>query len=157
MAEESATPTPRATRDEILNALVGEWEGTYRLWLQPGEPRTEGPTRCTGRPVLDGRFVALDYAWTDLDGPQIGSMLLGCTDEGQWELAWVDSWHTGRSMLFSVGGPEADVLGSYAGEWGWRTRFDVAPAGGWVVNAWNITPAGEETKATEATYRRCSD
>ena len=95
---------------DLIAALVGDWSGTYRLWLEPGTLRTEGPTHCTGRTVLDGRFVALDYDWTDLDGPQQGSMLLGRTDEGTWQMAWVDTWHTGTSILFSVGEVDAEVL-----------------------------------------------
>ena len=59
---------------DLIAGLMGDWSGTYRLWLEPGTLRTEGPTRCTG-PVLDGRFVALDYEWTDLDGPQLQALL----------------------------------------------------------------------------------
>jgi hypothetical protein len=146
---------PTAGR-ELIAALVGEWSGTYRLWLEPGELRTEGPTRCTGRSMLEGRFVALDYDWTDRDEPQRGSMLLGCTDEGTWQMAWVDTWHNGTSIMFCDGGPDPDVLGSYGPtheRWGWRTRFDLVRPDGFVITAWNVTPTGEETKATEATYQ----
>jgi hypothetical protein len=148
---------PSVDPREMIAALVGEWEGTYRLWLEPGVLRTESPTRCSGRPVLDGRFVALDYDWTDGEDPQLGSMLLGCTDEGRWELAWVDTWHMGTSMMFCAGGPTAEVLGSYGPPdepWGWRTRFDLGSPDQLVITAWNITPAGDEAKATEASYRR---
>ena len=150
------TAARNSTR-ELLAALVGTWTGTYRLWLEPGTPRVEGPSHGTGRPVLDGRFVALDYDWVDADGPQAGTMLLGCTDEGTWEMAWVDTWHTGRSILFCQGGPAADVLGGYGPpeqRWGWRTRFDLVSPEELVITAWNVEPTGEETKATEATYRR---
>jgi hypothetical protein len=146
-----------ASGREMIAALVGEWNGTYRLWLEPGKLRTQSSTRCTGRSVLEGRFVAVDYSWTDDDGPQRGSMLLGRTDEGTWEMAWIDTWHTGTSMLFCVGGPDADMLGSYGPSdepWGWRTRFDLASSDEFTITAWNITPAGDEVKATEATYRR---
>lgn len=132
MTDEITRGTTISAR-EMITALVGEWNGTYRLWLEPGELRTEGPTRCTGQSVLEGRFVALDYGWTDGDDPQLGSMLLGCTDEGAWEMAWVDTWHTGTSMMFCVGAPDAEVLGSYGStveRWGWRTRFDRPLAGG---------------------------
>ena len=143
-----STSSAVSARDELLAALVGEWSGTYRLWLEPGELRTETPTRCTGRPVLDGRFAALDYDWIDADGPQLGSMLLGCSEDGEWQMAWVDSWHTGTSIMYCVGGPEADVVGTYGPQWGWRTRFDLASPNEMVITAWNITPAGDEAKAT---------
>jgi hypothetical protein len=38
--------------------------------------------------------------------------------------------------------------------WGWRTRFDLVSPEELVITAWNISPTGEEDKATEATYRR---
>ena len=145
-----------------LSTFAGSWTGTYRLWLEPGVLRCEGPTALVGRTVLDGRFVALDYDWTDVDGPQSGSMLVGCTSEGVWQVSWIDTWHMGTGILFCEGRPGAgpDVLGSYGPAeepWGWRTRLDLAPAGdGLTITAWNVTPAGEEAKATEATYTRAN-
>ena len=144
---------------DLLDALVGEWAGTYRLWLQPEVLRTEGPSRCTAKPVLNGRFVALDYEWSDIDGPQLGSMLLGCSDEGVWEMVWVDSWHAGRSMMFCTGTTGIEVVGTYGPseeQWSWRTRVEVSPPDRLLITAWNITPGGDEAKATEATYRRSS-
>jgi Protein of unknown function (DUF1579) len=69
-------------------------------------------------------------------------------------MAWVDSWHTGRSIMFCTGGPEAEVVGTYGPQWSWRTRFDLVSPNELVITAWNITPAGEEAKATEAAYHR---
>lgn len=52
MTDETDTNTTIPTREMIVG-LVGEWRGTYRLWLDAAELRSEGPARCTGRSVLE--------------------------------------------------------------------------------------------------------
>jgi hypothetical protein len=144
------------TSAQLLELLAANWSGTYRLWLEPEVLRVQGDSSCTGRRLFGGRFVALEYDWTDLDGPQSGSMLLGCADDGTWQMAWIDTWHNGNSITFSTGTAAIDVLCSYGPPdepWGWRTTFDVSPEE-LVITAWNVTPGGEAAKATEAAYRR---
>jgi hypothetical protein len=53
------------SQQDLLTALVGEWDGVYRLWLEPGVLGSESPARATIRPVLDGRYVVHDYVWAD--------------------------------------------------------------------------------------------
>ena len=83
----------------------------------------------------------------------------GHVDAAQYELCWVDSFHTGSAMMLSLGDLRADglisVTGSYqAGDerWGWRTEIEVDDA--LVVRAFNISPAGEESRAIEARWTR---
>jgi hypothetical protein len=74
----------------------------------------ESPARATIRPVLDGRYVVHDYGWADQGAPQHGTMLLGSDGDGVWHMAWIDTWHTGRSIMACKGeaGPDATMLGS---------------------------------------------
>jgi hypothetical protein len=41
-------------------------------------------------------------------------MLLGSDGDGVWHMAWIDTWHTGRSIMACKGeaGPDATMLGS---------------------------------------------
>jgi hypothetical protein len=145
--------------EDLLTAMVGEWEGTYRLWLEPGVLRSESPSRATIVPMLHGRYVAQDYEWADQGALQQGTMLLGSDGDGAWHLAWVDTYHTGSSIMPSRGeaGGAAEVTGTFEGggeQWGWRTTWTMSDPDHLVVTAWIITPQGEEGKATEATYER---
>jgi len=147
------------SQQDLLTALVGVWDGVYRLWLEPGVLRSESPARATIRPVLDGRYVVHDYEWADQGAPQHGTMLLGSDGDDVWPVAWIDTWHTGRSIMPCKGdaGPDATVLGSYAGggeTWGWRTTWAMPDADHLVVTAWNLSPQGQQDKATETTYER---
>ncbi len=149
------------TGETLLDALVGEWNGTYKLWLEPGVLRSESTTRASICPVLEGRYVVHDYRWSDQDAPQRGTMLLGRDRDDLWHMAWADTWHTGLSIMSCVhtSGADATVLGSYeAGDqqWGWRTSWKMSDADHLIITAWNISPNGDAAKATETSYDRRS-
>ncbi|HUR49437.1 MAG TPA: DUF1579 family protein [Acidimicrobiales bacterium] len=150
---------------DLLSGIVGEWQGRYRVWLEPPAVHTDCRSMLHIEPLLDGRFVSGDYDWasggatehapSSVEGqPQTGSFMLGCSTAGEWQMAWVDSWHNGDSILFSTGGPEPKVTGTYAETWGWRTEFELREPDHLVITAYNITPDGEEQIATEGDYRR---
>ena len=49
------------------------------------------------------------------------------------------------------------VQGSYDGDgqtWGWRTTWAMPDVDHLVVTAWNLSPQGQEDKATETVYER---
>jgi hypothetical protein len=86
-------------------------------------------------------------------------MLLGREGDNAWHMAWIDTWHTGRSIMPCKGeaGAHAGVVGSYHSgdeQWGRRTTWEIPDADHLVVTAWNITPQSEKAKATEKTYER---
>ena len=141
-----------------LRALVGSWRGTYQLWLEPDAPARTCDTNATIDTTLDGRFLVYTYDWAFDGEPQHGIATLGRDGEGHYQMAWLDSWHNGDSIMFCTGdGPEPAVLGTYGpadGPWGWRTEFACDDADQFGVVAWNVTPDGSETKATEARYTR---
>lgn len=109
---------------DTLLARAGRWRGTSTLQDPDTGTPDAGPSTAVVTPVLGGRFVRLDYTWR-YRGPKERGVI--------------------------------DVRGSYAAppgpDWGWR--FIIAPAQmslGLVM--YNITPAGQEALAVEASYVR---
>lgn len=85
-------------------------------------------------------------------------------DLQRFETAWIDSFHTGTFILFSEGQrntTDLNAKGSYAyitpeteQFWGWRTTIEMDGENKLVITAYNISPQGEEQKATEMVLER---
>jgi hypothetical protein len=111
-------------------------------------------------PVLDGRFVRLEYTWSYQGTAQAGSLLVGREREPDVIAAiWIDSWHMSDKLMVCRGtvdaGGRLSVRGPYEAppgpDWGWR--IDVVPAPDRLaVVMWNVTPDGDEAVAVEASY-----
>lgn len=141
-----------------LTELTGSWTGPARTWLDPagGEPDV-GDWRVQIESLLDGRYARLRYDGVCTGRLHHGEMTLG-VDDHEHTLYWIDTFHTGASPLWSTGpaGPAIAVLGSYrAGDqrWGWRTAFR-RDGDELVIEATNIEPSGEETRAIEVRLTR---
>jgi hypothetical protein len=147
-----------------LNQLVGEWEGTTRTWFEPGKPADESPWRGTIRPALGGRFVVHEYEGSLQGKPLAGMAIYGYhLDSDRYEMAWVDSFHNGSSILFSKGANEGrgfGVRGSFEAPsgppWGWRTEIQLPEPDQLVITHYVIPPEEQEAKAVETVYRRKS-
>ena len=148
-----------------LSRLAGEWEGIARVYFEPGKVADESPVRGSMRPVLDGRFILYEYRGSfggkPLEGIAIYGYHLGL---GKYQSAWLDSFHNGSAMMFSEGNDGSDefsVLGSYAyvtpeevHHWKWRTNLEIRNDDEVIFTAYNISPEGEEQKATETILKR---
>jgi hypothetical protein len=143
-----------------LIACAGEWRGTNTLQdpemgLQP--ETTESAANVA--PLLDGRFVRIDYTWAYKGTPQSGSMLVGHQAKaGLVTMHWIDTWHNGEKVMALEGtSAEVDTRGSYSvpghPDWGWRIRI-VPSADGLAVQMWNVSPEGQEHLAVQSNYRR---
>lgn len=148
-----------------LARLEGEWEGTAKVWFEPGDPVDESPVRGNMRLILDGRFIMHGYKGSFGGKPLEGLAIYGCNLEtGKIQASWIDSFHTGSAMIFSEGKKGDDklaMLGSYAyvtpeteQRWGWRTEIDIVQDDEIKITAYNISPGGEEARATETWYTR---
>jgi hypothetical protein len=157
----SSEALPAFTSGEELAPLLkkaGRYHGRTRTWLEPGKPPDESLEELRVEPMLGGRWVRFEVHGSVLGKAHAGEMTLGYhRDRAQFELSWVDTFHTGSSILFFTGARRADgviaVGGTYpAGNevWSWRTEFHLGEK--LTVRGYNITPAGEEMLGIETEW-----
>lgn len=146
-----------------LNLLAGEWQGITRTWFEPDKLADESPMKAKMTPVLEGRFMLFEYEGS-LTGKRFdGIAIIGFSiNSDKYQMAWIDSFHMGTEIMHCEGrsvGKLFSVIGNYGAPqfpepWGWRTEIDLRDADTMVVTAYNITPSGEEAKATETIFSR---
>ena len=147
---------------DALAARAGPWHATYQLRGDPSFDSDSAST-ATVSPMLGGRFVRIDYTWSDRDKPQEGALIVGHEPTTRVvTVVWMDTWHNGDRMMICTGratpGGGIDVRGTYptgpaSPDWGWRTQLDVDGVT-WTMTMFNVTPDGQEALAVSAAYHR---
>ena len=144
-----------------LTKLVGKWQGTNKLWLDPIQSARESAGTAVFQLTTKGKFATLHYTWADAGQPQEGLLLFGANGQ-EAEAAWVDSWHMQDVMMHCTGEIQPDgaisVLGSYAAppgpDWGWRLTIRPLPDDQFQFLMHNISPDNEEMLAVEVVFSR---
>lgn len=149
---------------KLLASLVGKWQGQTKTWFEKDVLADESAMKAEISVILGSRFISYDYQGS-LDGqPFEGKMIIGFDIPYQrFSASWIDSFHMGTQIMLSSGAFTENgfsILGSYGSPeygdqpWAWRTELEVLNDNEIIFSAYNISPEGEEAKATETVYKR---
>lgn len=147
-----------------LMATQGNWTGVSRLWLDADQPPEESPVTLQAQALPGEKFVEMKYRTRAMGQREDGRYLWGFDpNDSLFKLVWLDTFHTGASMMVSVGDRKAtpreiSVLGDYpvgsGSRWGWRTTLAQPRPGQLVIRAFNIPPRQKEQHAIELSLTR---
>lgn len=146
-----------------LQAMTGTWEGMTKTWFEPDVVADESEMKGTIRSILGGRFLLHEYQGSLNGKPFEGIAIYGFdVANNAFQTSWIDSFHMGTGIMLSTGNPTENgfsVLGQfsvpeYPDPWNWRTTAELTDSDTLVITAYNISPEGQEDKATETIYRR---
>lgn len=148
-----------------LAKFIGNWEGDTSTWFEKDVLADRSPMKGFVTSILDGRFIHYQYEGT-LNGKPYEGRMTWAYDLGnnKCQCSWVDSFHMGTGIMHAEGLATKNgfsVTGNYGWiglpePWSWRTEIELVNPDQFIIRAFNISPQGDEAKATETIYKRCS-
>lgn len=150
----SSATEPIRDVPEFFSAVQGEWKGRYCLWLDPTAPTQESDS--SARISMNGEDSwTLAYRWGDNHGEFCFS---GSAERARFD--WTDTFHASSEPMrgdgrLSKDGAKLAFMSQYGAEgaqWGWRTELTRVDAGTLLMEAFNITPDGQEALAVRCRY-----
>jgi hypothetical protein len=145
-------------------ALLGEWQGTKQLYLEPPPaPPSSCASELSAKSIAGGSFLQFDYHWTFEGEQQTGILMIGSDEENAASAAWVDSFHMSKKVFVATGTAadgSLEVRGSYAAppgpDWGWTIAVRSAGPTELQIVMHNISPEGEKDLAVQFDFTRAS-
>lgn len=146
-----------------FEALVGAWEGTNLLWMDPRGPGDASAATAVVTLVAGDGFASIAYTWAFEGRAQDGVLLVRRADRpGSPDAMWVDSFHTNGGFQTFAGVSDAAGRRTYHGTypvqdgpaWGWRIAIEQEDEATFVVAMWNVPPGEAEERAVEARFHR---
>jgi hypothetical protein len=167
--QDEETPMPRhdATSHRVLDALVGRWAQSARIWTVPGEEPAETTGTVEYRWILDGRFLEGVFTGEVMGQPFEGRDITGYDRmRGEYFNVWVDNMST--EMMLSRGRYEsatrsiimtgtADDPMTGRRDQPFRSVLRVLADDETVFRVYSPGPGGEETKTLEVSALRLRD
>ena len=150
---------------KILETMVGKWEGTCKTWLRPGSEPDESKIAGEFKALEGVKVIRHSYESSFQEEPRNGEETIAYNaPENEFQVSWFDTFHMNYALLLSTGkaneeGNGFTVLSKYRmgpdqDYWSWRTEYEVVDEDTLRVVAYNITPAGQEGKAVDISYKR---
>lgn len=159
MGAQSLSESLDSGRHASLNQLTGTYAGNSKTWFDPGILGDESPINAKITPLLDGRFIKIEYHGSLSGSPMHGILTIGYNlVASRYEGCWIDTFHVGTTIM-DLRGPKSAKLIALQGEyfvpedgstWGWAIDIISVPeSDGLTITHYNITPSGERAKGVE--------
>ncbi|HZW10645.1 MAG TPA: DUF1579 domain-containing protein [Phycisphaerales bacterium] len=150
---------------KALEPLIGEWEGTVKMWMTPGAEPMESVGSVTREWAMDGRFV-IEHVTGSMEGSDDefrGMGIIGYnTVEHRYESVWIENMATHMSFMNGEMSPdgktmtfEGDVLDPMTGQ-RVHSRYvsDMSDPDRHTSVGYGTGPDGKEFKSFEGVMER---
>jgi hypothetical protein len=148
---------------KYLDALIGHWDGVYRMWMEPGADPMEFRGTVDREWILGNRYVKEKVEATSEMGTFTGLGFIAYNNvDGQYEIAWLDSMSTGIYHETGTYDPDKKVLSTRSSHrdpatgrlvTGWGT-LDLSNPDRQAYVGYAVDPEGRPFKAFEGTTVR---
>ena len=157
---EAGTP---GKHHKYLDSLVGQWDGVFKIYMEPGQDPMISRGIVTREWILDGRFLKETVEATSDWGTFSGLGFYGYDNiDQQYEIVWMDSMSTGiysetgtydaQKMLLKTQGTKRDPsTGRVINTWG---EFDLSDPDEHLYVSYMSGPDGRSFKHFEGVTSR---